>query len=132
MLVAYNVWITGEGGLDADGPARSGAARAARALAAELRGGAVRSLGFATESGAQVSFNVIDPGEVSLSDLYDAVARGAESMGYAAQRAELVGLVPADALASVPTQRWPELDLSPDRTIESRIEARWGRWTADG
>ena len=100
----------------------AGPARAARALAAGLRGPAVRSLGFPTSSGAQVSFNVIDPASVSLAALYDAVAAGAESMGCAAQRAELVGLAPAAVLASVPAHRWPELDLSPDRTIESRLE----------
>jgi glutamate formiminotransferase len=129
VLVAYNLWITADGGSDG-GPPKADATQAARALAADRRGPAVRSLGFSTASGAQVSFNVIDPASVSLADLYDAVARGAEAMGYAVERAELVGLAPAAVLAAVPRHRWPELDLSPDRTIESRMEGRWGRRAA--
>ncbi len=126
VLVAYNVWIAAAAG-SGDGPPGVDPARVARALAAGLRGPAVRSLGFPISSGAQVSFNVIDPASVSLAALYDAVAGGAESMGCAVQRAELVGLAPAAVLAAVPAHRWPELDLSPDRTIESRLELRWGQ-----
>jgi glutamate formiminotransferase len=85
----------------------------------------VRSLGLATGSGAQVSFNLIDPASVSPADVYDAVARGAESNGCSVLRAEVVGLVPAAILDSVPRHRWPELDLAPERTIEARIRARW-------
>ena len=131
VLVAYNVWITADEGSGSRGSPGADAALVARAMAADLRGPAVRTLGLATASGAQVSFNVVDPASVSLADLYDAVARGAESMGCAVARAELVGLVPAAALAGVPTHRWPELDLSPERTIESRMEVRWGLPAAD-
>jgi len=133
VLIAYNVWIAADEGSDGHhGSTGADAARVARALAADLRGPALRTLGLATASGAQVSFNVVDPASVSLADLYDAVAGGAESMGCAVVRAELVGLVPASALAGVPTHRWPELDLSPERTIESRMEVRWGQPAADG
>lgn len=131
VLVAYNVWITADEGSDGNGAPGADVPGAARALAADLRSPAVRSLGLTTASGAQVSFNVLDPASLSLSDLYDAVARGAELRGCAVRRAELVGLVPAATLASVPSHRWPELDLSPERTIESRMEVRWGQRAAD-
>ena len=35
--------------------------------------------------------------------------------------AELVGLVPEAVLRAVPEDRWGELDLGPDRTVESRL-----------
>ena len=90
----------------------------------------MRSLGLPTASGAQVSFNLIDPASVSLADLYDAVAGGAEPMGCAVARAELVGLVPAAALAAVPTHRWPELDLCPSAPSKPGWRS-WGQPAAD-
>jgi hypothetical protein len=36
-------------------------------------------------------------------------------------RAELVGLVPQSVLDRTPRHRWAQLDLSDDRTIESRL-----------
>ena len=79
LLVAYNVWITGDGGdrrpatapcstWPVPWPPSCGARRCAAS-------------GFPSGSGAQVSFNLIDPGAVSLADLYDAVAAGARSPG---------------------------------------------------
>ena len=41
-------------------------------------------------------------------------------------RAELVGLVPAEVLRTTPMERWAELDLAPQRTIEHRVRTRWG------
>ncbi len=122
VLVAYNVWIAGNGDAGTDA-GRAHALSVARSLAAELRGPSVRSLGLPVGEGAQVSFNLIDPGSVSVAGVYDAVAAGAESSGCSVLRAELVGLVPAGALEQVPRHRWPELDLDEDRTIEGLIEA---------
>jgi glutamate formiminotransferase len=96
----------------------------ARSLAAKLRGPAVRALGLPIEAGAQVSINLIDPASVPLPSLYDTVAGGAESRGCSVLRAELVGLVPALVLDQVPRHRWSDLDLSPDRTVEGRMQAR--------
>ncbi|MGD0391502.1 MAG: hypothetical protein ABSC41_02545 [Acidimicrobiales bacterium] len=122
VLVAYNVWIDSnrDAGTDAG---RAHALSVARSLAAELRGPSVRSLGLPVGEGAQVSFNLIDPGSVSVARVYDSVAAGAESAGCAVLRAELVGLVPAGTLEQVPRHRWAELDLHEDRTIEGLIEA---------
>jgi glutamate formiminotransferase len=105
LLVAYNVWL-----------AEPDLGRA-RAIAAELRGPAVRALGLPVGTAVQVSFNLIDPFRVGPSTVFDAVASRAEPA-----RAELVGLVPAAVLEAVPTRRWPELDLGPSRTIEARLD----------
>lgn len=122
VLVAYNVWITGAEGSGVDlGPEH--VLSVARSLATRLRSPTVRTLGLAVGGGAQVSFNLIDPASVSIAGLYDAVAAGAEAHGCSVNRAELVGLVPASVLVTAPRQRWAELDLSDDRTIEGRMDA---------
>jgi len=123
VLVAYNLWIAGPDDRD-PGDRGDHALGVARFLAAELRAPAVRALGLPVEAGAQVSINLLDPASVPLPSLYDAVAGGAESRGCSVLRAELVGLVPALVLDQVPRHRWSELDLSPDRTIERRMQAR--------
>jgi glutamate formiminotransferase len=104
VLVAYNLWLASP-----DVPA-------ARAIARQLRGPAVRALAFALGGRAQVSFNLLDPLTVGPETIYDAVAAQAE-----VARAETVGLVPAAVLAPIPEARWPQLNLHPSRTIESRL-----------
>jgi glutamate formiminotransferase len=106
VLVAYNVWL------------REGVnAEVARAIAAELRGPAVRALGLDVGGRAQVSFNLIEPATVGPDAVFDGVATRA-----AVARAELVGLVPATVLEAIPPERWTELDLGPSSTIEARLE----------
>ena len=70
-------------------------------------------------SGVQVSCNLVDPMRFGPAKAYDAVASEAR-----VTRAELVGLVPASVLQSVPAHRWTELDLGADRTIEARLEGQ--------
>jgi glutamate formiminotransferase len=106
-LVAYNLWLA-EPDL-----------ALARALAAELRGPAVRALGLAVGAHVQVSMNLIDPLSVGPAAVYDRVAA---RTGIA--RAELVGLVPAAVLDTAGEHRWDELDLAPERTIERRAADR--------
>ena len=59
------------------------------------------------------------PDIVGPQQAYDLVAQHA-----AVSHAELVGLVPERVLTAVARQRWPELDLAMDRTIEARLAAR--------
>ena len=106
-LVAYNVVLAGA---DLD---------RARAVAAAVRGPAVRALGLAVGEEVQVSMNLVAPAEVGPAAAYDAVAARAP-----VRRAELVGLVPEAVLRSVDPGRWPALDLAEDRTIEARLAAR--------
>ena len=107
VLVAWNLWLA-----DAD------LARARR-IAAAVRemGPAVRSLGLDVGGRAQVSCNLIDPGLVGPGTVLATVERLAS-----VERCELVGLVPREVLAAEPPGRWARLDLSPDRTIEARLE----------
>lgn len=123
VLIAYNVWI---GAAAADGPSHAEVVAAARALAAALRRPGLRTLGLAVDDGAQVSCNVVDPGLVPLTTVYDLVAKGAASYGCAARRGELVGLLPGSALAAVPERRWAELGLRAEDTIEFRLAALRG------
>ncbi|HUF34057.1 MAG TPA: hypothetical protein VMN58_12705 [Acidimicrobiales bacterium] len=107
VLVAYNVWLAA--------PDLS----LARSIAAGLRGPAVRALGLAVGREVQVSCNLVDPTVVGPAAVVDAVASSAP-----VARCELVGLLPAAVLAAVPEDRWQELDVAADRTIEARLDRR--------
>lgn len=107
VLVAWNLWLV-EPDLEL-----------AQTIARELRGPGIRALGLAVGDEVQVSFNLIDPLQVGLVEVYDRVAEKA-----AIKRAELVGLVPDEVLAEIPTDRLRDLDLSADRTIGARLAAR--------
>ncbi len=109
VLVAYNLWI------------RAGVDEAVR-VAAAIRGPALRTLGLETGRGAQVSCNLVTPHVLGPADAYDLVAAQTE-----VARAELVGLLPADVLAATPADRWQQLDVGPDRTIEARLAAHRSR-----
>jgi len=116
FLVAYNVWVAG------------GDAALARSVAASVRGPAVRSLGFDLAGSAQVSCNLVDPLAVGPADVYDQIAILLEAGGAAVERCELVGLLPSEVLSKVPQDRWTELGLRPESTIEARLEERAISW----
>lgn len=105
LMVAYNLWLA-EPDLDT-----------ASAIARALRCPEVRALGLAVGDDVQVSMNLVAPDAVGPAEVFERVSARAQ-----VARAELVGLVPASLLASVPQRRWAELDLSEDRTIEARLE----------
>jgi glutamate formiminotransferase len=109
VLVAYNVWV------DADDVAT------VRSIAAAVRAPAVRTLGLAVGDRFQVSMNLVAPHDVGPAEAFDRVVAAAGGTGAVVTGAELVGLVPAAVLAEVPAQRWTELDLAEDRTIEARL-----------
>jgi len=124
VLIAYNVWIRASHGPDAPDDAR--VVMVAKALAAALRRPGLRTLGLAVDGGAQVSCNVVDPARVGLVDVYDAVAEGAAVQGCRVWKGELVGLLPRSALAAVPEQRWADVGLRAEDTIEFRLDTRRG------
>jgi glutamate formiminotransferase / 5-formyltetrahydrofolate cyclo-ligase len=117
VLVAYNVWVIGP---DEDA---ASALALARQVARTVRGSAVRGLGLPVGNKAQVSCNLIQPHSVGPVQVYDMIARAVAELGGSVDRAELVGLVPADVLAAVPEHRHRELDVSQERTIEARLES---------
>jgi glutamate formiminotransferase len=101
----------------------------ARAVAAGLReiGGGlpgVRAIGLLLSSGrAQVSTNVHDPFAVPLGEVVERVRELAAPLGARPLAAELVGLVPAAALAGYPADV-PMRDFDPERhVIERRLAA---------
>lgn len=104
LLVAYNLWLAPGTGLDV-------ARRAARAV----RSPEVRALGLAVGDQVQVSMNLVAPEAVGPAEVWDRVAALAT-----VARAELVGLVPTVVLERTPEDRWDQLDLSAERTIEAR------------
>ena len=114
-LVAYNVWL-----VEPD-------LALARRIAAALRGPHLRALGLAAGRRVQVSMNLIAPGALGPAAAYDLVAAHAPVAS-----AELVGLVPQDVLLAIAPERWDELDLGPDRTIEARLAHRRVDRRADG
>jgi glutamate formiminotransferase len=88
----------------------------ARQIAKQLRSAEVRALGFTVGDAVHVSCNLVAPWSTGPAAVYDAVTATARVV-----RTELVGLVPAALLDETPRERWAELDLSEDRTIEARL-----------
>jgi glutamate formiminotransferase len=89
----------------------------ARAVSAQIRNKSLRSLAFQVGEEVQVSCNLVEPAVIGVSEVYDCVA------GLVGVRqVELVGLIPEAVLAAAPKDRWNELGISPDQTIESRLE----------
>lgn len=108
VLVAWNLWLEGVT-LDQ-----------ARAMATSLRSAALRTLAFAFDDVVQVSCNVVDVDEVRLSQVYDAV-RARLNPGARIARSELVGLAPRSLVERESPDRWSQLDLSLERTIEAAL-----------
>jgi glutamate formiminotransferase / 5-formyltetrahydrofolate cyclo-ligase len=112
VLVAFNLWLDGV------------TLERARQIARAIRGPQVRALGFSmAASTSQVSCNLIAPLETGPAQVADQVADLVGRDGAIA-RAELVGLAPRGVLEQTAPARWTELDLSPERTIESHLGAR--------
>ncbi len=122
-LVAYNLWISMQEGGTAD---NGGAVELARSVAAAIRSPAVLSLGLPMAEGAQVSCNLVDPLTTDLAALVDAVGHLVGEAGGRVDRLELVGLLPAAMLRTVPPRRWSELSVSEEQTVEARLAAPVG------
>jgi len=105
-LVAWNIWLDG---IDVE---------EARRVAASIRTAEVRALGLRTGDHVQVSCNLIDPTHVTPADVLDRVLERAANARFV--RCELVGLVPQAVLDRIEPERYEELDLSVERTIEAR------------
>jgi glutamate formiminotransferase len=109
VLVAYNVWVS--------------SADVARQVAPRVRSPEVRALGLAVGARAQVSCNLVDPDRYGPWQLYEAVASLVHEAGGRVEGGELVGLIPAAVLATVPLDERGELGLSDESTVESRLPA---------
>jgi glutamate formiminotransferase len=110
VLVAYNL-VLGTADL-----------AVARAAAAGVRRPGLRALGFGLGAGAVVSCNLTDPYRLGPGAAYDAVAEAARALaGVPVVSAELVGLLPDAVLRAAPRDRWEELGIGPDRTVEAAL-----------
>ncbi len=108
-LIAYNIWLdTTELAI-------------AKYIAKSLRNDQLRTLGLTVGDMTQVSFNIVDTTTIKIDNLYDTVEKLALSKGVVISKAELVGLLPAECLATIPPNRYEQLDICPERTIEKRI-----------
>ena len=111
VMLAYNVWVSG---LDLAG---------GRRIAASLRRREVRALAFDLGTSIQISCNLIEPLRVGPAALYDEVAASLEGSGARVTEAEVVGLAPHAVVGAVPKNRWAQLGLSAEATIEARLES---------
>ena len=103
----------------------------ARAIAREIRessGGfpGVKAKGFPLRSRAQVqvSINLVDFERTPLHVVFDAVAEKCKALGIAIAGSELIGMIPAAALAASPAAhdlKWE--NLRPDLVLENRLRA---------
>ena len=113
----------GGGGLDAD----LAVARAVAGAVRERDGGlpGVRALGFglASKGRAQVSMNLVDLAATGVETACAWVRREARRRGLDVTAVELVGLLPAAELERCSGEFLTWSGLSPDRTIEARLEA---------
>lgn len=109
-LVAYNVWL--------HAPLEE-ATRVAHAI----RTHNVRTLGLQVGDLTQVSMNLIAPEDVGPDEAYQRIMDTLLPQ-YRVSHCELVGLMPARALARISREKWDILDLSPQRTIEWQIAQR--------
>ena len=107
LLVAYNLWLE-----DVD-------LATTRRIAAAVRTANIRTLGLQVGTFTQVSVNLIQPMISGPNDVFSAVSQHAT-----VHHAELVGLLPASVLATIPRDRWEDLDLSVEQTIEWRLTNR--------
>jgi glutamate formiminotransferase len=91
-------------------------------IAASIRSDTVRALGLQVGEFTQVSMNLVEPEITGPHHVYEQVAQRVDI-----HHAELVGLIPARALAPIPRNQWEKLDVSPQRTIEWQIAQRMER-----
>ena len=91
----------------------------ARTIAAAIRGPDLRALGLQVGDEVQVSLNLVAPDRLGPAEAWDLIETHAP-----VAKAELVGLAPRSVLDRTPPERWAQLDLAADRTIEARLGLR--------
>jgi glutamate formiminotransferase len=108
ILVAWNLWLHDIALTDAEEFVKA------------VRRPEVRALAFQVGEDVQVSCNFIDVPAGRPSQVYDQVQALLQGRGEIL-RGELVGLAPKALLDAEDPDRWEELGLSPDATIEARL-----------
>jgi glutamate formiminotransferase len=116
ILIAYNVNLASD--------RLSVAKRIAKAIRASSGGfPGVKAMGVPLEHRgiAQVSMNLVDYHQTSMTTVFDAVEREALADGVSVLDSEIVGLVPADALPPDPITRLKLCPADADRILERRL-----------
>jgi glutamate formiminotransferase / 5-formyltetrahydrofolate cyclo-ligase len=118
ILIAYNVNLATN---------RLGVAkRIASAIRASSGGfDHVKAMGVQLEQGiVQVSMNLTNYRETSMTTVFDTIAREAAVDGVRVLESEIVGLAPTDALPPDPRRRLKLREADLDRILEKRLEHR--------
>lgn len=116
LLIAYNIFLD-----TADVAVARAIAREVRAASGGLAG--VKALGLLVEGVAQVSLNITDFRQTSVSTVYAAVSAAAAKLGAQPAHGELIGMIPEAAFE--PESSWVRglRAFDPDRHIlERRLE----------
>ncbi|HTW56349.1 MAG TPA: glutamate formimidoyltransferase [Thermoplasmata archaeon] len=118
ILIAYNVYLST--------PDVAVAKRIAKKVRARDGGlPEVKALGFEIRERnlAQVSMNLTDYRTTSIATAFDAVAAAASAEGVGIEESEIVGLVPADALAGAALHYLKLRQFDPALVLESKVAA---------
>ena len=118
ILIAYNVNLASN---------RLGVARRVASAIRASSGGLphVKALGMQLDNGiVQVSMNLTNYKETSMTTVFDAVTREAGQDGVRVLESEIVGLVPRDALPADPARRLKLRAEDLDKVLEKRLEAK--------
>jgi glutamate formiminotransferase len=116
ILIAYNVNLASN---------RLGVAKRIASVIRASSGGlaCVKALGLQLDGGVvQVSMNLTNYKETSMTAVFDAVVREAAVDGVRILESEIIGLVPADALPKDPMRRLKLRQQDMDRVLERRLE----------
>ena len=118
ILIAYNVNLASN---------RLGVAKRIASVIRASSGGLanVKALGMQLDGGiVQVSTNLTNYRETSMTTVFDAVTREAAVDGVRVLESEIVGLVPRDALPADPARRIKLRADDLNRVLETRLEAK--------
>ena len=118
ILIAYNVNLASN---------RLGVARRIASVIRTSSGGlpGVKALGMQLDGGiVQVSMNLTNYKETSMTTVFDAVTREASVDGVRVLESEIVGLVPQDALPPDPARRLKLRPQDLDRVLELRLKTK--------
>ena len=116
ILIAYNVNLASN---------RLGVAKRIASAIRASNGGLshVKAMGVQLEGGiVQVSMNLTDYRETSMTTVFDAIAREAAADGIRVLESEIIGLVPAAALPPDPRKRLKLREADLDRVLELRLD----------
>ena len=118
ILIAFNINLASN---------RLGVARRIASAIRASSGGLphVKALGMQLDSGiVQVSMNLTNYKETSMTTAFDAVTREAAQDGVRVLESEIVGLLPADALPPDPARRLKLREQDLDKVLEKRLQMK--------